>query len=65
MQRHLRTAFAAIDRIAARHAEFFEDVAPPTKSVMAGTRTRVMAVPGLDPGISPAAHDLLSPRTIP
>ena len=28
MQRHLRTAFAAIERIASAHAEFFEEEAP-------------------------------------
>ena len=28
MQQHLRTAFAAIERIASVHAEFFEDEIP-------------------------------------
>jgi hypothetical protein len=28
MQQHLRTAFAAIERIASAHAEFFEEATP-------------------------------------
>jgi hypothetical protein len=38
MQQHLRTAFAAIDRIAERHADFFTDVVPHTRPE-AGPRT--------------------------
>jgi DNA-binding GntR family transcriptional regulator len=33
MQRHLRTAFAAIDRIATRHADFFETAPHPRREV--------------------------------